>query len=527
MSHPLLHRLRVASRRRLGPLAQLVAGCVAASSLMLASAPAQAAGSVNADAYNSLGSAPLRQDWMKSLDGATPLSRVSLPGTHDTLSIHGGSSTETQQDYGDSAATLTAQLDRGIRALDIRVRVTENQYFTVHHGVFYQNANFDDVLTKAKAFLAQHPGETIVMRLKAECPIGSGGGIGECTNDPSNVSAGVIATIFDQYAKKYDGLFHKPSITRNSLAPTPTLSQVRGRIVLGTFDVTEKDGSASYSYGTNGFHSHLVDDWKPSDDDAKFEGVRRNVDAAIADKGNDWYVSYTSATSALLSPSPAEWAGGYIDTTAGVTTYVAGQNIRLMNHLNNSVAPGRIGIVMMDFPGWALIQNIVDRNKGDIVKGSHQGLWLVNADKTYVNTKYGRCLVRGPEFDSSRTGGLVTQRACQSTPPVSHQWQAEQPSSFDHKGYFWIKASNGTCLTVPYNNGTPPSAGTQLFWWGCETRWFSGSQMWNIVPTKVEVAGSSRTAYAFVNQWTGLCMAVDPATATVAGGPVTQDVCPK
>ncbi|MEV6537041.1 RICIN domain-containing protein, partial [Streptomyces sp. NPDC051639] len=96
-------------------------------------------------------------------------------------------------------------------------------------------------------------------------------------------------------------------------------------------------------------------------------------------------------------------------------------------------------------------------------------------------------------------------------------------SSFDSKGYYWIKAGNGMCLTVPYNNGTPPSAGTQLFWWGCETRWFSGSQMWNIIPTKVGTKG----AYMFINNWTGLCLSMDPATASASGGKVTQDTCPK
>ncbi|MEU5896578.1 MULTISPECIES: hypothetical protein [unclassified Streptomyces] len=38
-----------------------------------------------------------------------------------------------QQDFGDSDQTLTAQLDRGTRAIDIRVRSIDGK-FTVHHG---------------------------------------------------------------------------------------------------------------------------------------------------------------------------------------------------------------------------------------------------------------------------------------------------------------------------------------------------------------------------------------------------------
>ncbi|MGW7312563.1 phosphatidylinositol-specific phospholipase C domain-containing protein [Streptomyces sp. NPDC054865] len=525
MSHPLAHGSRPGPGRRPRLLAALAAGCIAVGSLVSATAPAAAAGSVKADAFRSLKNAPLQQDWMKGLDGGTSLARVSMPGTHDTLSIHGGHFAQTQEDLGDSADTLTAQLDKGIRALDLRVRVTENEFFAIHHGAIYQNANFDDVLGKARTFLNQHPGETLVMRLKAECPIGSGGGATGCTNDPSNVSAGVIAAIFDRYAKKYDGLFYKPSITRNSLTQTPTLAQARGKIVLGTFGVS--DSTSSASYGTLGFHDKLADDWKPKSADTKWNGVKANIDRASADTGNSWYVTYTSATSALAEPSPEEYAGGYMDNSGGVVSYVTGQNQLLMNYLNSNATRGRIGIVMTDFPGWALIQNIIDRNKDVVVKGSHPALWLVNdANKTYVNSKYSsRCMVRGPEFDSSKTGGLVTQRECQSTPPSSHQWSAEMPAN--SQGHFWVKAANGKCLTVPYNDGVRPGAGTQLFWWECETRWFSGSQMWNIVPTKVEVSGGSRTAYAFINNWTGQCLSVDPATASAAGGKVTQDACPK
>ncbi|MFF5638493.1 RICIN domain-containing protein [Streptomyces sp. NPDC012825] len=152
------------------------------------------------------------------------------------------------------------------------------------------------------------------------------------------------------------------------------------------------------------------------------------------------------------------------------------------------------------------------------------GLCVEN--KTYVNSPHNRCMVRGPEFDSSKTGGLVTRRACQSTPPSSHQWGAEKPS-YDGKGHYWIKAGNGKCLTVPYNDGTPPGSGTQLFWWHCETRWFSGSQTWNVIPVKLATPTGSRPAYTFVNDWTGKCLSMDPATATETGGKVVQETCPQ
>ncbi|GHA63668.1 phosphatidylinositol-specific phospholipase C domain-containing protein [Streptomyces termitum] len=518
MSPTSLYGPRVRPRGPLRPLARLLTACAAAGSLLFAAAPAQAAGSTSSDAFYNMGSTS-RADWMRSLAGTTSLASVSMPGTHDTLAIHGGQFVETQADHGDSAQTLSVQLDRGIRAIDIRVRVTENQYFTVHHAAYYQQANFDDVLSKAKAFLTAHKDETIVMRLKAECPQ-SGGGIADCKNDPSNVSSERIATIFDLYAKKYDGLFYKPSIERNSTGAVPTLSQARGKIVLGAFD------SVGYSYGTSGFNSNTEDHWKAPGPEEKFDYVRANLERAVKGSASAMYVTYSSA-STVPTYYPEEFAAGFGRWMGREYVWTEGVNSRLMRYLNDGGGNGRIGIVMMDFPGWALLENIIARNVGNMIKGSHPAIWLVNDNKTYVNSKYNRCMVRGPEFDSSKTGGLVTQRACQPTPPVSHQWGVAQPTSFDAKGYYWIKSSNGSCLTVPYNNGTPPPAGTQLYWWGCETRWFSGNQMWNVIPMEVGFVGTSRTAYAFINQWTGQCLAIDPATATVAGGKVTQDVCPK
>ncbi|MFI1177229.1 phosphatidylinositol-specific phospholipase C domain-containing protein [Streptomyces melanogenes] len=508
-------RDRFAPRQRLRRLTHLVTAGAALGAVLLAPGPAAASGTTFTDAFHNLGPAT-KADWMKDLAGSTWLAALSLPGTHDTLSIHGEAMTETQENFGDSANTLTAQLERGIRAIDLRVRVTENRYFTVHHGKVYQKANFDDVLTKAQDFLGKHRNETLVMRLKAECSRGGESvGIGDCENDPKTVDSAKIESIFKDYVSRYPNLFYRPSV--DGKTGVPRLSQVRGKIVLGSFD--HVDGQ----YGINSFNSHQEDHWKPSNIPEKFDLVKANLEQAVRDGSGEMYVTYTSA-STVPDLSPAMFAGGY--GWHNNQPAVAGVNVRLMQYLNNGGGNGHLGIVMMDFPGWALVENIIARNQGNAITDGHQAIWLVNADKTYVDTKYGRCMVRGPEFDSSKTGGLVTQRTCQPKAPGSHQWGVEKPP-YDGKGYYQIKSSNGSCLTVPYNNGTPPSAGTQLFWWGCETRWFSGSQLWNVIPTPVEVNGERRTAYKFINNWTGQCLSVDPSTASTSGGKVTQDTCPK
>ncbi|MFJ3793983.1 phosphatidylinositol-specific phospholipase C domain-containing protein [Kitasatospora sp. NPDC090091] len=497
-----------AALRRLRRLAR-TATVTAVATLALAVAPlaaphaALAAGKDNRDAFRNLGSAT-QQDWMGKVGATTPLTAMSIPGTHETLSLHGGSNTQTQQDFGDSAATLTAQLDRGIRAIDIRVRII-NDKFVIHHGPYYQNANFDDVLTKAKAFLSAHRGETVLMRLRAECD----GSTFSCSDDHPTASH---TALFDAYAKQYAGLFYN----NGKRSDPPTLGQARGKIVLSVFNAANGG-----SYGLNGFEDHTEDTWNAADAPAKWSLVNKNLAAAASAPANQTFVTYTSASRAPFNLVPSEYAGGYGVLHGKDLVWVDGVNVRLMNYLNGG-GGNRLGIVMMDFPGWALVEDIIARNRYYEARNSSPAIWVVKADKTYVDSKYGRCMTRGPEFDSSGQGGVVQQRTCQSTPPGSHQWQAAKPSTFDSMGYFWIKANNGQCLTAPYNNGTPPPAGTQLFWWPCETRWFSGNQMWNIMPTNL----ADQAAYRFINQWTNLCLMVDPATASQSGGKVILGNCP-
>ncbi|MEU4203496.1 hypothetical protein AB0B79_24350 [Streptomyces sp. NPDC039022] len=89
---------------------------------LLTPGAAGAAGSRNQDAYRDLGSTT-RLDWMANIADDTSLAAMSLPGTHDTLAIHGGAITQTQEDFGDNGKTLKAQLEHGIRAIDVRVRI--------------------------------------------------------------------------------------------------------------------------------------------------------------------------------------------------------------------------------------------------------------------------------------------------------------------------------------------------------------------------------------------------------------------
>ena len=194
------------------------------------------------ESYRTLTSAN-HPDWMRSVPDATSLAAMSIPGTHETMSIHGGDAVQTQEAYGDSGGTLAAQLKAGIRMIDIRARVFEGDAFTIHHGAVYQVANFTDVLNTAGAFLDQNPSETVLVRLKHECT----GGTGSCKDSEGQRS---FEDIFDTYRDTNDAAkahFWAPSVNRDQGAATPTLGEVRGKIVLVVMNGTA--GGRMYNYG--------------------------------------------------------------------------------------------------------------------------------------------------------------------------------------------------------------------------------------------------------------------------------------
>ncbi|MEU4218432.1 phosphatidylinositol-specific phospholipase C [Actinoplanes sp. NPDC026623] len=312
--------------------------------------PATHQATLAADAsYRTLSSA-VHPDWMRSLPDSVSLSALSIPGTHDTMSIHGGALTRTQEDFGDSGATLARQLDAGIRMIDIRARVNGGNTLTIHHGAVYQNANFSDVLNVLRDFLAAHPGETVVMRLKQECT----GEIGSCT-DVSGQKA--FPDIFDSYASS---LFWQPSVTRGAAAATPTLGAVRGKVVLavlhGAFGgPIEHYGLAQFEQWRNGSSTYVQDEYAVPNVGAiatKRDQVRRHLDATSAGDPAKIYVNFGSGAGIFAQPQQV----------AGGAWGVRGVDPFLLIYLNEGHGLVRTGTVLLDFPGGGLIDKIISYN---------------------------------------------------------------------------------------------------------------------------------------------------------------------
>lgn len=425
-------------------------------------------------------------DWMSRVPDSAPLGSLSIPGTHDTLAIHGGWAPwayEAQEDHGDSAATLTAQADAGIRGIDIRVRVVNGgTAFAIHHTDVYQNANFDDVLTKAQQFLTAHPGETLLMDLHGECDAdttegGSGSSsIGHCADDPSNLTPDARIAVFRGYLARYPGLFYAPTVTGTSTAAMPTLGQVRGHIVLTDF--TGPRGEVYGGYGltqltTGNWGSYVENDWTQCDLATKWNEAQANLTHAAADSSGALYVTYTSANCTPLGAGPADMAGGYNGGT--------GENQRLSDYLTAN-APSHAGLLRMDYPGYGLIAAILALNPGAQPTGP------------ITSGIAGKCL--DDYYDSSSAGAVADLYSCNGT--AAQTWQVATDGTV---------RINGLCLDV---TGQGTSAGTKAELWTCNG---GANQQWNQGP------GGS-----LVGVQSGLCLD-DPSSTTADGTQVQIWTC--
>ncbi|MCK7625666.1 phosphatidylinositol-specific phospholipase C [Streptomyces sp. RS10V-4] len=241
------------------------------------------------------------QDWMSALDDATPVQRLTVPGTHDSGARIGGPWVACQN------TSVAEQLASGIRFLDVRCRAVDG-VFAIHHGAFYQELMFGDVLNACRDFLRAHPSETVLMRVKQEY---------------SEVSAEEFRRIFGSYldAKGYRPLFRlDPGL--------PQLGEARGRVVL----LADADGLGGVRYADPALFD--IQDAYMTEPLGKYPKVEAQFRKAVAQPGK-LFVNYVS-TAALLPPrSNAD------RLNPRVRDLLAGEGGAWQG----------LGIVPMDFPG--------------------------------------------------------------------------------------------------------------------------------------------------------------------------------
>ncbi|XP_038056087.1 1-phosphatidylinositol phosphodiesterase-like [Patiria miniata] len=256
------------------------------------------------------------KDWMSGIPDDYSLTNLSIPGTHETMSLYGGPPKQCQ------TMSLSQQYDAGIRFVDIRCR-HYNDELPIFHDEVPQQANFSEVLKSTTEFLDLHPTEVILMRLKEEYK----------PKDNTQTFAQTVQGYVEHYPRE--------SVYRGE--SYPTMKDVRGKLVI----LRDYDGPADF--GLPYADLDVEDLWQvpslfPEDIGRKWNATRDQLETASQGPIDTvLYLTYSSGASAFAFPEAiAE---------------------RINRYLSDFLSrKARWGMVAMDFPDAALIDKIINSN---------------------------------------------------------------------------------------------------------------------------------------------------------------------
>ena len=104
-----------------------------------------------------------RSDWMAALEDTARLNSLTIPGTHDSGALH------SIAEISGKCQTLSIkeQLQIGVRFLDIRLQLVNNELKVVHSFVD-QMTDFEDTLNDMVTFIRENPSEFLLVSIKED-----------------------------------------------------------------------------------------------------------------------------------------------------------------------------------------------------------------------------------------------------------------------------------------------------------------------------------------------------------------------
>lgn len=264
-------------------------------------------------------------NWMAKLPDSTQLKDISIPGTHDSGARFGLSACKNQ------TWSISSQLDSGIRYFDIRNRRTKNG-FAIHHGPCFQKMTFADVLNDMQAFLASHPNEVILMRVKEEFTAEKG--------------SDSFHSIWENYMQRYSALFVA------DIGRLPTLGEARGKIV-----VLRNASFAGYGQPLFGNPEITMQDafkvfwlWNDSPFGEGTVSLAQktrliNIFVDDAQQNNVLTLNHLSGAVGMLPK--------HVASVTNESTY---------ERIVETPQQNKLGVLIMDFPGEYLIYRIIKAN---------------------------------------------------------------------------------------------------------------------------------------------------------------------
>lgn len=103
-------------------------------------------------------------NWMAELPDGAFLYTLSIPGSHDTMTGEGFITASNAYNSQTQTLTLADQISKGVRGLDLRPAIRNNQLWC-NHGPHETNKSFNDAFNTLCDYLDQHPTEFFIMHL--------------------------------------------------------------------------------------------------------------------------------------------------------------------------------------------------------------------------------------------------------------------------------------------------------------------------------------------------------------------------
>ena len=298
--------------------------------------------SLNILSTSRMARAPPKSQWMSLLPDSTPLSSLTIPGTHNTMAVcdvlggYVGKIAQCQE------KSLREQYEMGIRFVDIRCRLKQDT-LPIHHGRKFQGTYFyEDVLKPTVDFLEQNENETILMLVQYEL---------------YNPVKGLF-----RYCDLIEDSLGDASRKNRVLRDVPkTLGEARGRIIIFHKNWPKKEptlGTSLYDY----FNSGLHDDWKEHDCPKRWDGAHNHLEQARSQDGCRPMLTYVSghAENWLLSPLTRALGLGVVPDVQSMVNHLNGE---LREYLRRNQTCRRcLGVVLMDLAPEDLVASLIDRN---------------------------------------------------------------------------------------------------------------------------------------------------------------------
>ena len=176
-------------------------------------------------------------DWLSIVRDETKVCKLSIPGTHDTMTGMGFYQPVLKFVFNMTAisqvSTLEEQMNCGLRFFDIRPVVStdtiaKKKILRLTHGISELDITFEWTLDQLQGFLKAHPTEFFIVKLQFDNGF-------EDQKDLYSLLSKVL------HLSKYDGLFVE------NWRPDITVSDMRGKILLlSRFDLRPYNASFHY-----------------------------------------------------------------------------------------------------------------------------------------------------------------------------------------------------------------------------------------------------------------------------------------